>query len=398
MSVALAASVVTVLALPGAAQAGRLVATGHDPDHHCGRAEQRHPQKQCRFVSVGVDYVRAGAPDKTKPVLILDRGALDFVNAIRNAYPADAAVPFEVVDPRSDAFASLSLTTDKYSAILVASSKDAAFDASAQDLNEFNSTPDTDAINARAGDIAKFFNAGGGIFVSSGGKAARENSARYYRFLSLTRAGAAVTTPFSLTSLGRQIGWQDGTVAGTRDDINCCPTHLSFDLPAPESALKVAETDGAGRAVTLVADTNKLENIEEPVADVSDVFAGVPGGSTGETTGGTNGSGGSGGSGATPGTPTTRPGSPTAKPVCVRKRSLRIVLNRPRGVRFVNMTVYVNGRKSRSISGKRLGTGRRTRPIRVALPRGKRVYRVRIVVRTAAGRKLTLRQTYRPCR
>ena len=62
--------------------------------------------------------------------------------------------------------------------------------------------------------------------------------------------------------------------------INCCLTHLSFDPPAPESRLKVAEVDKAGQAITLIADTARLSMIEEGAVDAVPVFSGVAGDAT----------------------------------------------------------------------------------------------------------------------
>ena len=367
------------LGLAGPAQAGRLVVTGHDAEAHC--AQEGASTGSCRFVSVGVNYVRGGAPDAGKPVLVLDRGKNEFATALNYIARTGNAVPYRVVDPRSAEFASLPLTTSNYSAILVASSKDDANDPTPADLNELDSTPDTDAINARARDIAAFFDAGGGLFVNSGGAAARANSARYYRFINITRGGGQVTAPLFLTDLGRSIGWQDARMnPAESNDINCCLTHVSFQPPAPESPLKIAERDKAGRAVTLVADTNRLASIEEPPAKPTDVFAGLPGGSTG--------------------TPTTSPGGGQAgspRAVCVPRRALRISLRRPRGVRFTKVVAYVNGKRVKTVTRKRLGSGRKTRPFTVRLSQTRRS-KIRIVATTASNRKYTYRQTYKPCR
>ena len=368
------------LALPAAAQAGRLVVTGHDAESHCAREEvvERRPAA-CAFVATSVNWVRAKAPDPNKPVLILDRGNLDFKKSVDRMVARGASVPYQVVDPRSSAFATLPINTATYSAVLIASSKDETSDESAPDLDEFNSTPDNNAINARAADIRAFFNAGGGLDVMSGGAAARANSARYYGFLKITRGGGTVTTPFKLRSPGRAIGWQDAREnPGELDQINCCNTHVSFEPPAPESALKIAEADSAGRAITLVAETNDLATIEEPPTTAQAVFAGAPGVSPV--------------GGGARGTATTG----TTKAVCVPRKALKVSLRRPRGVRFAKLVIYVNGRKKRTVSGKTLGTKARTRAVRIRLS-PTRTSKLRMVVTTSSGRKLTYRRTYKPC-
>lgn len=372
-------AVLMSLAVAAPAQAGRLIVTGHDADGHCAREEVLHRPASCAFVATGVNWVRAGAPDPSKPVLILDRAALDLKRAVDMMVAGGASVPYVVVEPRSPAFAAMPINTATYSAILVASSKNEPSDATPQDLNEFGSTPDTDAINARSADIAAFFSAGGGIDVMSGGTAGRADSARYYGFLRITRGGGRVSTPFALTPLGRAIGWQDALAfPGERNEINCCDTHISFEPPAPESPLKVAEFDSAGRAVTMVAQASDLASIEEPPVAAQTVFAGIPGlPAAGGTAAGTSITG-------------------RRKAVCVPRRSLRLSLRRPRGVRFARMIVYVNGRRKRVVSGRTLGTKARTRSITIRLSRI-RTSRLRIVVTTASGRKLTYRQTYKPC-
>jgi hypothetical protein len=349
------------------------------------REEVAQRPASCAFVATGVNWVRGAAPDPSKPVLILDRSVLDFKGAVDKMVAAGAAVPYQVVDPRSPAFATLPINTATYSAVLIASSKNEVSDVTQQDLNEFGSTPDTDAINARAADIASFFNAGGGIDVMSGGVAGRTNSARYYAFLRITRGGNIVSRPFRLTPLGRAIGWQDALAfPGELNSINCCDTHISFELPAPESPLKVAELDNIGRAVTLVAQTNDLAKIEEPVTTAQQVFAGNPGVPSGTGTG----------TGTNPGGNPAVTGS--TKAICVTRTSVKISLKRPKGVRFAKLVIHVNGRKKRIVSGKQLGTKSKTRPVTVKLWKTKAT-KVRLVVTTAAGRTLTYRQTYKPC-
>lgn len=237
------ASAVALVALPtAAASAGRLVVTGHDADLHCSNNEQ------CHFVKVAVDFVRAGAPDPSKPVLVLDRDDLDMSVALDNAFGA-GAVPRVVMDPRSAEFASAPLTTDQYSAIVVASDQTCG----GCDLNQptdTSETPDSDAINARKDAIAAFFNAGGGIFAAAGATHGDGDAATgpdtYYNFVPLPLGGKQVAAPFTLTEPGKTLGFEDSTNGiGTNDDINCCPTHNSFQEPPSGSALQVAERDSS---------------------------------------------------------------------------------------------------------------------------------------------------------
>ena len=224
------------------ASAGRILITGHDADLHCSGGAG------CNFVNAAVKYVRAGAPSPNKPVLVLDRGALQFVAALDAAF--ETKVPRVVMDPRSNRFADAPLTTERYSAILVASDTTCG----GCDLNEFDSAPDSRAINARKGDIAAFFNAGGGIYANSGGSRGDGDPTVpdvYYDFLPIPAGGEPVTGPFCLTPIGARLGFEDQRCPdarrhrGNTDDINCCATHNSFKRPGADSAFEIAEIDVA---------------------------------------------------------------------------------------------------------------------------------------------------------
>jgi hypothetical protein len=219
-----------------AAGGGALWLTGHDADFHCtGLA-------QCHYLKVALDFVRNGS---LLPVLALDHGS-EVQTAIRNAYGVTAPT-VQTVDPRA-AFATTPLTSSAgaplYSAIVVASDTTCG----GCDNNASGSTPDSDAINARATDIANFFSAGGGILALAGAA----NRTVFYKFVPIPATAVAVNPPFTLTTYGLLLGLAEGT------DDNCCPTHNSFQLPAPGSPLKVVETDNQGFAETLVASATTL--------------------------------------------------------------------------------------------------------------------------------------------
>jgi hypothetical protein len=245
--VALAAALALLLLPASSAWAGRLIVTGHDADLHCSGGQQ------CGFVQVAVNWVRETAPNPALPVLVIDREDLDFVSALDAAFGA-GAVPREVVDPRSPQFAATPLTTDRYSAILIASDYTCGgCDLNIPDPAGGSETPDSDAINARAGEFTSFFNAGGGIYANAGGNHGDGDAATgpdtYYSFLPVPVGGRPVSPPFCLTDIGIELGWQDqlcpdqGRHSGSRDDINCCATHNSFQEPGSASALQVAERD-----------------------------------------------------------------------------------------------------------------------------------------------------------
>jgi hypothetical protein len=247
---ALAALLVSVAAclvlLPtSSAFAGRLFATGHDLDLHCSvNAFPAPAASQCGYVDTAVSYVRGGAPDPTKPVLILERLDLDFSRALAATFGL-GVVPSVSMDPRSPAFAAEPLTTSTYSAILIGSD----INCGGCDLNEFGSTPDSDAINARTADIATFFNEGGGLLYGSGASHGDGNAIDdvYYQSAPLPVGGVTVAPPFTLTPEGLALGLTDG-------DANCCATHNSFTDPPAGSSITVAERDSAGSSETLFAE------------------------------------------------------------------------------------------------------------------------------------------------
>jgi hypothetical protein len=253
------AALLLFLALPvSSALAGRLIVTGHDADLHCSGGSG------CHYVTVAVNYVRAGAPDPTKPVLILDRDqsggtSFEMEQALDLAFPPAGSVPRVVMDPRSMQFAMAPLTTNDYSAILIASDTTCGgCDLNNNATGDPNLTPDSDAINARASDIAAFFNQGGGLFVTAGAQHADGNPSdgpdNFYNFVPLPLGGVAVSPPFTLTAEGRALGFVDDPSNSSTSDINCCATHNSFHEPGAGSALKVAERDSTNAPETLFAD------------------------------------------------------------------------------------------------------------------------------------------------
>jgi hypothetical protein len=302
------AALIVMAVLPASASAGRLLVTGHDADLHCVGGQQ------CHFVKVAVEYVRAGAPDPSKPVLVLDKGGLQVPKALDAAFPPAGSVPRRVVDPQSPEWASLALTPSAYSAIIVASDSSCG----GCDLN-VGSIADSTAINSRKADIERFFNSGGGILAFSGANRAGGDSDTsddiFYGFAPIPVGGVAVSPPFTLTPEGRALGFTDGT-GGTRDDINCCPTHNSFALPPAGSVLKVAETDSRGSAETLFAEGRISGGGFVPPSTTPRV---------------------------TPAEAFRFP--PTRK--CVSRRNFVIRLVRKPGVKYVAAQVKVNGRRTR---------------------------------------------------
>jgi Putative metal-binding motif len=299
---------VLVLLMPGsaAARGGRLLETGHDADWRCAVAGT-----ECHFIRAAITYVRNGAPDPRRPVLVLDRADLQMRTALLNAFGSGFLKQMQVVDPRSTTFASTPLSPALYSAIVVASDQTCGRDASTLfphgdptapsaycDLNRppGNVNPnntawpppppglpgnpasgfvaDSAGIVNRGQDIKKFFDNGGGLFVASGADNGDGHAGDlYYAFLDLPGGaeGSACESSgvggvclgaaagLALTSEGRAIGLTDGS-GGTPDDIHCglnggaCATHNSFKPPRVGSQLLVAETGPEEFETTLFED------------------------------------------------------------------------------------------------------------------------------------------------
>jgi len=339
-----AAAAVVVLALPAQSHAGRLIATGHDADSHCSGVDGAG---QCHFVAVAVNYVRGGAPVPGRQMLLIDCSpGGNVAKALANAGVGGAN---QVVCPSANlaAFNGLRLTTATYSAIVVGSSIDAL------------SLADTAAINARKGDIASFFNQGGGVLAFAGDTNGDDPADPYYQFIPIGVGGKQVASPFRLTPQGQALGFQDSVNGiGTNDDINCCPTHNSFQEPAPGSALQVAERDSSVPPApeTLFADgTISGGKIVKPKV------IGLP-----------------------------------SNKKCVSRRKFRIRIRQPGGIQIQTALVFLNGKKIRVLTRKVFQRKRKVANVNLrGLPRGK--FKVRIVVLTSEGKTLRGTRTYRTC-
>lgn len=166
---------------------------------------------------------------------MLDQGA-EATTAVGLVEPSATVVP---LDPTSAAFAALPLVDGSghplYSAIVTAS------DNSCGGCD--NDATGEAAINARAADIATYFNDGGGILALAGA-----SSSIYYNFVPVSATPVATSGPYAPTALGTSLGV-------TTDEANCCLTHNSFVTPPAGSALQILETDtgNGGIPETLIA-------------------------------------------------------------------------------------------------------------------------------------------------
>ncbi len=212
--------------------AGNIWLTGHDYDFHC----QWQSGAQCASFGTAASFAAAGAPDPSKPILIVDN-----TNGVSGSPTGEAEFSathqgLTFVGMTSSAFTGATLSVSDYSAIVFASFNTCG----GCDLN----STDVSNINSRTADIQSFFNAGGGLVYLAGATAL----STYYASVPVSATAVPVTAPFSYNAAG------EAAIGVTlTDNPNCCATHNSFDLPGAGSALVVLETDAAGHAETLAA-------------------------------------------------------------------------------------------------------------------------------------------------
>src|SRR5205085_8257414 len=222
-----------LLAVPAPALAGRLIVTGHDADRRCAQLGQ-----ECGFLKTAIKYVRQTAPAPKKPVLVLDHGANELAAAIHKAwstsYGGYSGPKVVVVDPRSAAFAKLSLDVKRWSTIAVASDSSGG----GCDLEP----ADASALAARKRALQYYLSRGGGMYVGAGGG----NAAGYYAFLPIPTPGPPSAGPFHLTRYGQRIGFRP-------DDVTCCAVANTFATPDVGS-MDVAAQDANKAGDTLIAD------------------------------------------------------------------------------------------------------------------------------------------------
>jgi hypothetical protein len=340
------AFLVTLAVLPVAsASAGRLVATGHDADSHC--SGQDFTSGQCHFIQVAINYVRGGAPSPGRPLLLIDCSGPGYVaTAVANA---GAGTGHTTMCPSTNpsGFAGTRFSVSQFSAVVVGSSGDMISDA------------DSNALTARKSEIEAFFNAGGGIFALSGASSGDDPGDPYYQFVPIGIGGKSVVSPFRLTPEGQALGFQDSTNGvGTNNDINCCPTHNSFQEPPAGSAVQVAERDSAVPPApeTLIAEgTISGGTIRKPRVI---------------------------------GLPSNRK--------CVSRRKFRIRIRQPGGIQIQTALVFVNGKKVRVVKRRVFQRKRSTANVNLrGLPRG--TFVVRIVVLTTEGKTIRGKRKYRTC-
>lgn len=232
-----------ILAISGAAQAGNVFLTGHDPDFHTQAGAGQD------LFGIGLGFVTGGIYNKTTNVLTLPAGGkILWVESkttvlgghLRGAdslplVGLSAGTHFDHVDATEFTSAVLS----SYSAIAVASS-----------FGGMLTRAELDALITRSADIAAFVNAGGGLFASaecfpSSGSCdattlAGSTPPDLFGFVPVTVTSIGANPPFTATPFGLSLGL-------TNADLND-PTHNSFGAVG---GLSIVDTDAAGNPTTL---------------------------------------------------------------------------------------------------------------------------------------------------
>jgi hypothetical protein len=309
-ALALAVTASSAFATSGA----NFVATGHDMDYHCDTGTT----EECEYLKIVVDKVRAGS---TLPILAIDQGSE--VKGALEAAGYTGAGEIATVDPtEASTFAATPFLDGTghplYSAIITASDQTCG--------GCDNSTEGEANINARAADFASFFNAGGGILALAGA----DEFETYYNFVPLKVGATAVAPPFTVTPEGATLGVNE-------EMANCCATHNSFSIPP--APFVVLENDSAGQAETIAALGVAIgEGGFVPVTPAVTPPSPAPAAPTTTTT--------------TPAPTSSVKASVTKAPKqCKSGRSVTVHWKTPSGVSLDKVTISLNGKRFRSLSG-----------------------------------------------
>jgi len=230
----LAAAAIAALALSTSAQAGAVFLTGHDPDYHAqGQTSGQHE------LAAALNFVTGGTyHDGSHKFLWVESfnsptgGHVTGYNGLDDVGVTSANVDW--VNGAGFATANLSL----YSAIVVASS-----------FGGMLTDAELTSLNARAGDIKTYVNAGGGLaaFAECGpgffncDAASISGLVPLYGFVPVTASAVSTSPPYTVTPYGLTLGFSNA-------DANDCCTHNSF---ADAAGLNIVDSDAHGVPTTL---------------------------------------------------------------------------------------------------------------------------------------------------
>lgn len=415
----LLAAVILCVCAP-AAQAGRIVLVSADLGEHCSDSAA-----MCTYLSQVVRHVRAGSPNPSRPILLLDRDDLTFMRGMDIAEALGGpAVPRTIVEPRSAAFAAIALDPARFSAVVVGSDASCGIGRGGDcgTLNERDSSPDSDALTARAGELASFVSAGGGLLMLSGGNHGDGQRSggvdSYYQAIPAPTLHRADAGPFTLTAAGRAIGITDGR-GSTLDELNCrncSTTHNAFDVDVDDPVWHALVRGSNGLAAAVSASGSIAGGVLTPDPVVPPAVAPVPPASPTTTTLTTPAATTASTPPATASSPSSVTIAPAIRPVplgkkkpapvfvdgksvtlpptrrCVSRRHFRIHLQEIGGIDLVWARVRFNHRRLPVRRGRMLSAFIDLR----GLPSGR--FTVWITARTSTGRTLHGTRRYYTCR
>jgi len=234
ISIAVACAALTAA---GAANAGKVYLTGHDPDFHSAVGQ---PDGQIQL-NVALNFVTGGSYNdgSTKFLWVESNLAPTSGHTVGFGGLATIGVGAGNVD-RVDAAGFASVNLSNYSAIVVAST-----------FGGMLTSAEINAMIARSGDIASFINAGHGLaaFAECFQTAACDGSNTVvpttpFGYLPITVTSVDTVAPYHVTAFGQSLGLTDDIVS------DCC-THNSFSAIG---GLNIVDLDQNGVATTLAGD------------------------------------------------------------------------------------------------------------------------------------------------
>ena len=254
---ALIALVVLVsLSVAGAASAGAIFLTGHDPDFHAfvgGNAAGAQ-----NINNAAIDFILDSAfnpftGNTTMDFLFVESfisppgGHVNGVNGIV-ASGYTSGTDFEHHDA-STLDAELDLLGTKYAGIVVAS-----------DFGGVLTQDELDILNARSADIIAFLNAGGGLYAmaESNSQAALTPDGGHFGFLPFIVTSAQLNQSeigYTVTPFGASLGLSNS-------DINNNASHNIFS--GTPLGLSIVDVDALGNTMSLAGRPTNIPNVPEP--------------------------------------------------------------------------------------------------------------------------------------
>lgn len=244
------------LSIAGAASAGAVFLTGHDPDFHAYVGGNLAGAQNIN--NAAIDFILDSTFNPftgtaTRDFLFVESfitppgGHVNGVNGIV-ASGYTAGVDFEHHDA-STLNAELDLLGTKYAGIVIAS-----------DFGGVLTQAELDILNARSADIIAFLNAGGGLYAmaeSNGGVGLTPGGGQfgYLPFIVTSTQLDQGESGFTVTPFGASLGLSDS-------DINGNASH-NFFTGTPLS-LSIVDLDAAGRTMSLAGRPDFIPPVPEP--------------------------------------------------------------------------------------------------------------------------------------